>query len=87
MGFKETGGSIKKSYEVIEEVASVGVFDDGWELKIRLISWFGNDAKYDIRRWKNEDGVEKCSKGLTLTGEEIMKLAEVLGEIAQEGED
>lgn len=47
MGFKKTGENKKKSYEVIEEVASVGAFD----------------------------------------GEEIVKLAEVLSEIAEGGEN
>lgn len=73
-------------YEVLEEC---GVLSRSgkWEMKLRYISWKDREPRYDLRRWtKDEDGNEKCGKGATLTGEELMKLHELLAEMAGDEE-
>ena len=70
------------TYEVIEECGTLSTNAKGWELKLRYMSWNGNEPKYDLRSWKDDPDGEKCSKGITLTGEELEALLEVLKTIA-----
>lgn len=66
------------TYEVLEECGILSTNSKGWELKLRYISWNGNEPKYDIRSWKEDVNGEKYSKGITLTGEELESLLEIL---------
>ena len=75
------------TYEVIdsEKIASRR---GGWDLELRYISWNGNDPKYDIRLWKTgDDGREISGKGITMSGEELLALAEKLAEMTKEDEE
>ena len=73
--------STEPTYEVLEECGTISTNDRGWELKLRFISWNGNEPKYDLRSWKEDENGEKCSKGITLTGEELESLLCLLKEI------
>lgn len=66
------------TYEVIEECGTLSTNDRGWEMKLRYIAWNGNEPKYDLRSWKEDENGEKCSKGITMTGEELEALLEIL---------
>ena len=66
------------TYEVIEECGTLSTNDRGWELKLRYMSWNGNEPKYDLRSWKEDENGEKCSKGITLTGDELENLLNIL---------
>lgn len=81
MAFDTNQGKTHISYEVVEDFGSV-CEDENYELRIRLVSWNGRPAKYDIRRWHKTDP-EKCGKGLTLSGEEIEALTDALSEIKE----
>lgn len=87
MAFKKsnTNGNDNKelNYEVEKDFGVISKTGD-YELRLRLVSWNGKDSKYDIRAWKTEeDGTEKCRKGLTLTGEEAEALYKLLEKIAK----
>lgn len=69
------------TYEVLEECGILSTNSRGWELKLRYISWNGNEPKYDLRSWKEDENGEKCSKGITLTGEELEALLNILKEM------
>ena len=61
----------------------IGVISEGKSSKreLRLISWNGREAKYDIRDWwTDKDGNEKMGKGITLTAEELARLVEIAKE-------
>lgn len=64
-------------YEVVEKC---GVIEErnGYSLELRYVSWNGGEPKYDLRQWYEKDGVEKCGKGITLTGEQLEKLGEII---------
>lgn len=66
------------TYQVLEECGTLSSNDKGWELKLRYMSWNGNEPKYDLRTWKKDENGEKCSKGITLTGEELEALLNIL---------
>lgn len=72
---RNTGIDLKiyQSYDIATEGKNT--------LKLRLLSWHGEDeenAKYDLRWWYVKDGEEKCGKGLTLTPETLIKLADFM---------
>lgn len=66
-------------YEIIEEIAILSEGTKGWRKEFNLISWNGAAPKYDIREWAPEHG--KMGKGITLSDDEIKKLADVLKNI------
>ncbi len=80
------------TYEVIQECGDISTKTyttrTGEEVtevkKLRLISWNGNEPKYDIRPWKVTDEGEKCLKAGGLTGEELVKLGELITALQQE---
>lgn len=69
------------TYEVLEECGTLSTNNKGWEMKLRYMSWNGNEPKYDLRSWKEDETGEKCSKGITLTGEELEALLGILKEM------
>jgi hypothetical protein len=62
--------NIEKTFGVLSEEKS------GWKKEINLVSWNNKSPKIDIRDWS--PGHEKMGKGITLTKEEAVKLAEFL---------
>ena len=69
------------SYEV-KEVLGVLDSDSTMQKELRLISWNGNEPKYDLRNWgTDKDGNEVCGKGITLCSEELYSLYEILKKI------
>jgi len=89
MAFKNYSTKEKKdelNYKVIEKF---GVLDSDSKMpkELRLVSWNDGDPKYDLRPWSvNEDGTEKCGKGITLDAEELQSLYEILKEMDKEEE-
>ena len=64
------------NFEIIKHIGIIDSYPSGWAKEINLVSWNGNDAKYDIREWSPEH--DKMSRGLTLTKEEVIKLMDIL---------
>lgn len=70
-----------------EVIKKIGVLDSDSKSpkELRLISWNGADAKYDLRNWwTDKEGNEKTGKGLTLDNEELYSLYEILKEMYEE---
>ena len=63
-------------YEIVKEIAVLSQCDSGYTKEINLISWNGNDPKYDIRSFSPDR--EKCGKGITLTEQEVKNLLAAL---------
>jgi hypothetical protein len=66
-------------YEIVEQLGVLSQSSKGWTKEFNKISWNGGAPKYDIRDWAPEH--EKMGKGVTLTDEEVKKMAEILGNI------
>ena len=65
------------SFEIKEHIEDLSDPNEkGWKMELNLVSWSGNEPKYDIRQW-NEDH-SKMSKGISLTYEQIALLGEAL---------
>ena len=67
------------TFKIIKKIGVLSASEKGWEKQLNLISWNERDPKYDIREWA-PDG-EKMGKGVTLTGEELLALKEMLNKI------
>jgi hypothetical protein len=63
-------------FEIIQKIGVLSTSASGWAKELNLVSWNERDPKYDIREW-SPDG-EKMGKGVTLTGEELLALKELL---------
>ena len=66
--------------DIIEDYGVISE-KNGYELRLRKISWNDRDAKFDIRPWKDD----KCGKGITLTDEELKGLLGKLKELDKKG--
>ena len=64
--------------EIIKEIGILSTSKSGWNREVNLVSWNHGIAKLDIRDWA--PGHEKAGKGLSLTGEEVAVLKELLSD-------
>jgi hypothetical protein len=66
-------------YELTKQLGVLSENAKGWSKELNLVSWNDREAKYDIRDWS--EGHEKLGKGVTLTGEEVKKLRDILNKL------
>ena len=64
-------------YEVVAEYAA----QENGPIKVRSVAFNGREPKIDIRKWSEKDGKEQMGKGLTLTMDDLVWLAETLPEV------
>ena len=82
---KTTKANDEIKMEIVEKCGVIEERNGGYTLELRYVAWNGGEPKYDIRTWKTkDDGTEICGKGITLTGEELEKLGEIIAEMAKE---
>jgi len=63
-------------WDVIKEIAVLHESQAGWTKELNIISWNGDEPKYDVRWW-NPDKT-RLGKGFTFTAEELSKLKEIM---------
>lgn len=81
MAIKKSGANKAKDdfkYEVLEKCGVLSVGNNGWQTELRYVAWNDNEPKYDIRAWKETEEGEKMGKGITLTGEELEALGNII---------
>ena len=71
-------------YEIVKEITVLSAGDSGYTKEIKLISWNGNESKYDIRSFSPNR--EKCGKGITLTADEAAALLKALQKEVNSGD-
>ncbi|MEY8431044.1 PC4/YdbC family ssDNA-binding protein [Lachnospiraceae bacterium 48-42] len=71
-------------YEIVKKIAVLSMSDSGYAKEINLISWNGNEPKYDIRSFSPNH--EKCGKGITLTADEAAALLKALQKEVNSGD-
>ena len=67
------------SFEIKETIGILSTSPKGWTKELNLISWNGAVPKYDIRDWAPNH--EKMGKGVTLSGDEVSALLELLKKV------
>ena len=63
---------IKQHFGVVAEERSYRT------LELNLVSFNNAEPKYDLRRWVNKDGEKTMGKGITMTGEQLRALRDLL---------
>lgn len=66
-------------YEITQKVAVISEGKNGWERQLNMVSWNGNEPKYDIRDWAPENA--KMGKGISMTRDELISLKDILDEL------
>lgn len=68
------------TYKVEKKCGVIGEHGDN-SVELRLVSYGGREAKYDIRPWfTDEKGQERMGKGITLNDEELQILHDLIEE-------
>jgi len=63
-------------FEILKHFGVISEEKGGWKKELNLVSWNGRNPKLDVRDWS--PGHDKMGKGITLSNEEALKLAELL---------
>ena len=66
-------------YEIVKNLSVLSQSPSGWTKELNLVSWNDREPKYDIREWAPEH--TKMGKGVTMTGDEIILLRDLLNEV------
>jgi len=70
---------------VIEECGVIADRGKAGIVRLDYGTWNdGSEPKYEIRIWKEKDGEMKATKGIGLTGEELIALRDLLNEMEEE---
>lgn len=67
------------TYEIVRTVGILSTNKSGWNRELNVISWNGGKPKWDLRDWAPEHA--KMSKGISLSGEELAVLRELMEEV------
>lgn len=67
---------LELKYEIINQIGIISTTSSGWSVELNRVSWNGNEPKYDLRSWSPDH--KKMGKGITLTDDEIVSLADLL---------
>ena len=84
MAFKNYGSKRTSdiNYKVVEKYGKLSNNEGKMNKELRVVSWNDGEPKYYIRPWQeNEDGTERCGKGITFTAEELATLFDILKNI------
>lgn len=63
------------SYEIVKELGTISEYGK-YAVRVNIISFNGNPAKLDIRKWNTEEN--KMMKGIALNDDEAKELKKIL---------
>lgn len=63
-------------FKIEQYIGILSESSKGWTKEFNLVSWNDQDPKYDLREWDPDH--KKMGKGVTLTGDELKKLKELV---------
>lgn len=63
-------------HEIVAKLGTLSTTRGGWQKELNLVSWNGEETKYDIRQWSPDHKV--MSKGISLSREEAEALRDLL---------
>lgn len=66
-------------FEITENIGVLSESAKGWTKEFNLVSWNARPVKYDLREW--DPNHEKMGKGITLTGDEMKVLRDLINAI------
>ena len=69
-------------FEIIEHIGTVADSKSSWPLELNIVSFNDGEANYDLRKWNKSH--TRMSKGVSLTLDELKKLANVIEDYLNE---
>ena len=72
------------TFNVVDKLFEIGKRGQKACVRLDYASWGDGDPKYELRIWKEKDGVMIPTKGIGLTGEELIALRDKLNEMETE---
>ncbi len=72
------------SFNIIEECIKLPARKNGNVVRLDYGAWNDGDPKYELRLWKEKDGKMQPTKGIGLTGSELIMLREALNRMEEE---
>lgn len=66
------------TFEIVEHIATLRYYEDGFMKQLNLVSWNDTEPVYDIRKWKfdTDTGRPQLMRGVTLNRRELARLLE-----------
>lgn len=64
------------TFVITEHIGDISLASSGWKRELNMVSWNGNDARYDCRSWSPDHS--KMSRGVTFCPEEMQIIATLL---------
>lgn len=64
------------TYEITEELGTVGDGNGIWTKELNMISWNNREAVFDLRPWTIDH--ERMGKGITMSKAEVIALRDLL---------
>lgn len=77
-GEKMSDGRDELYFEIVEQIGVIAKYPTGWRKEFNLVSWNGNEPRYDIRDWSPDHA--HMSRGVTLSKEEMNRFKEIIKE-------
>ena len=71
-------------YEIKEHFGVVAEEKGYRTLELNLVSFNDAEPKVDLRRWMTKNGEKGLGKGITMTGEQLLALRELLNNLPLE---
>lgn len=62
--------------ELMDSLGTISETESGWRKEVNLISWNGDEPRYDIRSWAPDRS--RMGKGITLSADEMKKLVSIV---------
>lgn len=63
-------------FEILEHFGVISKIGSSWTKEFNLVSWNGNEPKYDIRDWNSDH--TRMTNGITFKADELKALIEIL---------
>lgn len=64
------------TFVITEHIGDISLSSSGWTRELNLVSWNGNDARFDIRSWSPDHS--KMSRGITFCPAEMKIIGQLL---------
>lgn len=71
---KEFKYTIEKKYGVVSTAGPLPI-------ELNLIAYGDSEARFDLRKWRDRNGVREMQKGITMTRAELLDLREFLNSL------
>ena len=67
------------TFDIIERIGKIGpTKENGWTKELNIVSWNGDEPRFDIREWNSD--CTRMSRGITLRTTEMKAVMDLLAD-------